>query len=134
MCKWRGIDGSDVLYYSYKNMEDGYNGKISAKSIINTWNNFRQKGDISSILLSFGYGDGGGGPTEEMCENYHSLSHAPGIPEVEYSKAADFFDRVEKEVDYSKLPVWDDELYFELHRGTYLTARTKDFTNWRRAN
>lgn len=128
MCKWRGIDGSDVLYYSYKNMEDGYNGKISAKSIINTWNNFRQKGDISSILLSFGYGDGGGGPTEEMCENYHSLSHAPGIPEVEYSKAADFFDRVEKEVDYSKLPVWDDELYFELHRGTYTSqARTKRF-------
>ena len=128
VCRWRGIDGSDVLYYSYKNMEDGYNGKISAKSIINTWNNFRQKGELSSILLSFGYGDGGGGPTEEMCENFHPLSQAAGIPQVEYSSASDFFDRVEKEVDYSKLPVWDSELYFELHRGTYTSqARTKRF-------
>ncbi len=128
VCRWRGIDGSDVLYYSYKNMEDGYNGKISAKSIINTWNNFRQKGELSSILLSFGYGDGGGGPTEEMCENFHPLSQAAGIPQVEYSSASDFFDRLEKEVDYSKLPVWDSELYFELHRGTYTSqARTKRF-------
>jgi alpha-mannosidase len=122
LCKWRGIDGSEVIYYSYKNMEEGYNGKISAKSIINTFENFRHKDITSSILLSFGYGDGGGGPTEEMCENYYALKEIPGIPQVEYSTVDDFTKNLPKE----NIPVWDGELYLELHRGTLTSqSRTK---------
>ncbi|APT76003.1 alpha-mannosidase [Marinitoga sp. 1135] len=122
LCKWRGIDGSEVIYYNFKNMEEGYNGKISAKSIINTWKNFREKDKNNTILLSFGYGDGGGGPTEEMCENYYALNDVPGIPEIAYSKIEEFV----KNLNIENLETWDDELYLELHRGTLTSqSRTK---------
>ncbi|QTA38957.1 alpha-mannosidase [Thermosipho ferrireducens] len=120
LCRWRGIDGSEIVYYSFKNLEEGYNGKISARSIINTWENFRHKDITSSILLSFGYGDGGGGPTEEMCENYYSLKKIPGIPYIKYSTVEDFV----KELPDEDIPVWDGELYLELHRGT-LTSQSR---------
>ncbi|MGQ9856293.1 MAG: alpha-mannosidase [Fervidobacterium sp.] len=126
LCAWRGIDGSEVVYYSFKNYEEGYNGRISARSVINTFENFRHKDITKDILLSFGYGDGGGGPTEEMCDNYQSLNEIPGIPNVRYSRVEDYMEHLVKDFDLSKLPVWDGELYLELHRGTFTSqARTK---------
>ncbi|ABR30872.1 alpha-mannosidase [Thermosipho melanesiensis] len=120
LCKWRGLDGSEVIYYSFKNLEEGYNGKISAKSVLNTFENFRQKDLTSNILLSFGYGDGGGGPTEEMCENYYALKEIPGIPDIQYSQVGNFV----KKLPTKNLPTWDGELYLELHRGT-LTSQSR---------
>ncbi|MEN3042909.1 MAG: glycoside hydrolase family 38 C-terminal domain-containing protein, partial [Fervidobacterium sp.] len=119
ICNWRGIDGSEVIYYSFKNFEDGYNGKISARSIINTFENFRQKELSDKFYLSFGYGDGGGGPTEEMCENYTPLNELPGIPTVQYTKVENFFKQLMEDLEGKEIPVWDNELYLELHRGTY---------------
>jgi len=126
ICRWRGIDGTDVVYYSYKNFEEGYNGKISAKSIINTCDNFRQKELTNKVFLTFGYGDGGGGPTEEMCENFYALKEIPGIPDVEYSTPEKFFDSILEDLTVQDLPRWDGELYLELHRGTLTSqSRTK---------
>jgi len=126
ICRWRGIDGSEVIYYNFKNFEDGYNGRVSARSLINTFENFRQKDITNELFLSFGYGDGGGGPTEEMCENYSPLNDIPGVPYVEYSTAEKFAESLEKTLDGSKLPIWDSELYLELHRGTFTSqSRTK---------
>jgi len=34
ICLWRGIDASEVIYYNFKNFEDGYNGRVNAKSLI----------------------------------------------------------------------------------------------------
>ncbi|MGC9771601.1 alpha-mannosidase [Fervidobacterium islandicum] len=126
ICKWRGIDGTEVVYYNYKNLEEGYNGRISAKSIINTWQNFRQKELTDKVFLTFGYGDGGGGPTEEMCENYYALKEIPGIPDVEYSTTENFFEKLKEDFSAENLPTWDNELYLELHRGTLTSqSRTK---------
>ncbi|WP_448385010.1 alpha-mannosidase [Fervidobacterium sp.] len=126
ICKWRGIDGTEVVYYSYKNLEEGYNGRISAKSVINTWQNFRQKELTDKVFLTFGYGDGGGGPTEEMCENYYALKEIPGIPDIFYSTTENFFEKLKGDFSFDKLPVWDGELYLELHRGTLTSqSRTK---------
>ncbi len=124
LCLWRGIDGSEVVYYSFKNEDGGYNGNISARSILSSWKNFRQKELSNRILISVGYGDGGGGPTEEMCENYVHLNEIPGIPNVEFSTISDFLSSLKFE--NIKLPVWNDELYLELHRGTLTSqSRTK---------
>jgi len=124
ICRWRGIDGSEVIYYNFKNFEEGYNGRISAKSLINTFENFRQKAITDKFYLSFGYGDGGGGPTEEMCENYYALNDIPGVPKVRYSRTDEFFENLAKDLSNKELPVWDGELYLELHRGT-LTSQSK---------
>ncbi len=122
ICLWQGIDGSKVLYYSFKNDEEGYNGKVSARSIINSMNNFRQKELTDKILISVGYGDGGGGPTEEMCKNYTTLNEIPGIPNVKFSTVSEYLNSLSFE--NIQLPVWNDELYLELHRGT-LTSQGK---------
>ncbi len=126
ICKWRGIDGSEVIYYNFKNFEEGYNGRISAKSLINTFSNFRQKELTDKFFISFGYGDGGGGPSEEMCESYNPLNEIPGVPEVEYSTTERFFSDLTQDLANAKLPIWDGELYLELHRGTLTSqSRTK---------
>ncbi len=132
ICLWRGIDASEVIYYNFKNFEDGYNGRVNAKSLINTFSNFRQKDITNEFFLSFGYGDGGGGPTEEMCENYVPLNEIPGVPHVEYSTAEQFLERLDQKIDSAKLPVWDGELYLELHRGT-LTSQSRTKKLHRRA-
>ncbi|SHH46072.1 alpha-mannosidase [Thermosipho atlanticus] len=122
LCKWRGIDGSEVIFFSFNNEEGGYGGNISPKTIYSTWNNFKQKDLSSFTMVSVGYGDGGGGPTEEMCENYLVIKRLPDLPVVEFSKVEDFCLNLQKET--SKLPVWDNELYLELHRGT-LSSQSK---------
>ncbi len=61
---------------------------------------------------------GGGGPTREMLENIREMKSFPSLPKVEHGKVADFFDIMKKQSG-DKLPVWNGELYLELHRGTY---------------
>ncbi|PLV60513.1 alpha-mannosidase [Thermotoga sp. KOL6] len=123
ICRWRGIDGSEVLYYSFKNPNEGYNGKIDPDTVYKTWKNFRQKDLLDSVLLSFGYGDGGGGPTEDMLENYRIMKKIPGIPRLEIGSVEEFFEKTNLT---EELPIWDGELYLELHRGTYTSqSRTK---------
>jgi alpha-mannosidase len=116
LCRWRGIDGSEVLYFSFKNPNEGYNGKIDPDTIYKTWSNFRQKDLTNRVLLSFGHGDGGGGPTEEMLENYRTMKQIPGMPHLEMGTVESFFEKMN--ID-GELPVWDGELYLEVHRGTY---------------
>ncbi len=78
-------------------------------------------------LMPFGYGDGGGGPTREMVERLHRLADLDGMPAMEQGAPADFFARVEREVQGgADVPVWRGELYFETHRGTLTSQlRTK---------
>ena len=61
-----------------------------------------------------------GGPTREMLENIRELKEFPGMPRVEQKKAGDFFRKLEADCG-DRLPVWNGELYLELHRGTYTT-------------
>lgn len=116
LCNWRGIDGSQVLYCSFNNPNEGYNGKIDPDTVYKTWRNFRQKRFTNRVLLSFGYGDGGGGPTEEMLENYRILKEFPGFLRLEMQTVEEYFKSLNLQ---ENLPTWDGELYLECHRGTY---------------
>lgn len=114
---WKGLDGTKIIAHSFLNPGQGYNGNIQALDILGTWKNYRQKVLYPDTLLSFGYGDGGGGPTREMLEMYKRFKEFPGFPRLKMGFVEEFFERVPKE----GLPVWDGELYLELHRGTYTT-------------
>ncbi len=119
LCIWKGLDGSEILYYSFNNPEEGYNGKINANALLSTWKNHRQKHIAPFALLSFGYGDGGGGPSDEMCRKIYSFKDLPKVPELKISTVEGFAKELKKAVSEKELPVWDGELYLELHRGTY---------------
>src|SRR5699024_5188994 len=60
---------------------------------------------------------GGGGPTREMMAAGRRAADLDGSPRVEFGTAQDFFERARAE--YPDAPVWNGELYLELHRGTY---------------
>jgi len=125
---WRGIDGSEVLTHFINTPSHRwfatYNGTLEPWQVKGTWDAYKQKEHHDEVLLSFGFGDGDGGPTAEMLEYGRRLNDFPGSPRVSLGRAIDFFRRLEE--DAAALPVWHGELYLEFHRGTYTTqARNK---------
>lgn len=124
LCVWRGVDGSEIVFHSFDNPDGGYNGNITPKAILKTWENYKDKDKYPETLLSFGYGDGGGGPTDEMLENFEILKDFPYLPKIEIKSAKKLFNEYIK--IKNRLNTYDNELYLELHRGTSSSqGRTK---------
>jgi alpha-mannosidase len=133
---WQGLDGTRVLTHFSPANEGGaafastYNATATPETVLNTWTNFQQKdwgeaGVTPPLLMSYGHGDGGGGPTREMLENIREMGSFPAMPRVQCGKVAGFFRDLEAKVG-DRLPTWNGELYLEYHRGTYTTqARNK---------
>ena len=134
---WRGIDGSEVLTHlittlgvnqPIKDFFTTYNGMLHPDAIMGGWMRYQNKDINNDILISYGYGDGGGGPTREMLETSIRMEKGvKGIPKVRQEFARTYFDELKERVGGSKrLPVWEGELYFEYHRGTLTSmARNK---------
>ena len=119
--QWQGVDGTRILSYLQK---INYNGVLDARLVNSIYDKFDQKDKCDQILMTFGYGDGGGGPSEEMLEKNMRLKAFPGLAKTRQRKAVDFFDEVAPVME--ELPVWNDEMYYEFHRGTYTSqAKTK---------
>lgn len=135
--RWRGIDGSEVLTYLVTTLDVGqpvenffttYNGVLHPDSIIGGWKRYQNKDINDDILICYGYGDGGGGPDRRMLETSKRMQKGiRGIPKVRQVFARQFYDELNERVrDDRRLPVWEGELYFEYHRGTYTSmARNK---------
>ncbi len=119
---WEGIDGSRVLAHTFENPGTDYNGDVVPLDLHGTWSNFGGKRLHQESLFAFGWGDGGGGPSERMLENYARLKAFPAMPGLRMSRVDDFFEALPRD----GLPRWVGELYLELHRGTLTTqARVK---------
>lgn len=121
---WKGIDGTKIFTHFITTPEDGswfytYNGHMDPEEVMGVWNNYKDKDKNDELLIAFGWGDGGGGPTREMLEQSRVMKNIPGIPKVELTTAEDYFRRIYDHVDHDALGQWEGELYFELHRGTY---------------
>ncbi|MEH7273951.1 alpha-mannosidase [Neobacillus vireti] len=127
---WKGIDGSEILTHFITTPEPWngpdswfytYNGFITAKTVKGAWTAYRDKDLSKDLLLSYGYGDGGGGVNRHMLEMRRRLDQMPGMPNVKTSTAGEFFEKLHQNVADSKgyIHKWDGELYLEYHRGTY---------------
>jgi len=114
---WRGIDGSEVLVHVTQ--ENGYNQNVTPEEIRRGARAYRQSDVHDEYLSPTGYGDGGGGVTEEMCERARRVKSLAGMPEVGWGRVDEFFDKL-NEVR-AKLPSWQGELYLEYHRGVLTT-------------
>ena len=130
---WKGIDGSEIFTHFITTPEDGswfytYNGHMDPEEVTGVWENYKDKDKNDELLIAYGWGDGGGGPTREMLEQSRVMKNIPGIPRVEMSSAEGYFRRLYDHADKENLGKWDGELYFELHRGTYTSqAETKRY-------
>ncbi|GHT68479.1 alpha-mannosidase [Spirochaetia bacterium] len=135
--RWKGIDGTEILtyfitaktpYYNKDSWFSTYNTEIHPGAIIGGWEEYRQKDITNNIMIPFGFGDGGGGPTFEMLEVARRMAKGiPGTPKLKMGTTLDYFTELEKTVkDNKRLPAWSGELYLEYHRGTYTSmARNK---------
>ena len=141
---WQGIDGTEIITdfittQDYKRggeftNETTYVGMINPSMVSGTWNRYQQKAYNDHVMLVYGWGDGGGGPTEDMLEQQRRLAYGlPGIPKTKMSSLAEHLEYTEKKFaksceEIGITPKWTGELYLEFHRGTYTSmAKNKRY-------
>ena len=142
---WEGVDGTEIFTYFLTAQPHDQNtayatyiGEITPTMVLGTWNRYQQKEYNNETIITYGYGDGGGGPTEKMLEMQRRLSYGlPGIPKTQMSRVGDFLARVEenfhKNCEFTRrTPKWVGELYLEFHRATY-TSIAKNKRNNRKS-
>ncbi|HSV72778.1 MAG TPA: glycoside hydrolase family 38 C-terminal domain-containing protein [Chthonomonadales bacterium] len=117
---WQGADGSRLLTQLVHNLGNMYNAQVQPSEMLRQWDDFADKRTVGEALCPYGFGDGGGGPTRQMLEFLPRLAAMPGMPRAATGRVHDFFDRIAERAG-DGLPVWNGELYFERHRGTYTT-------------
>ena len=109
---WEGSDVTEVLThfiptrdYGAKAQEDGtetehfttYNGYLNPSQVMGAWQRYSQKELNQEVLMSYGYGDGGGGVSKDMLENQRRLAKGiPGCPKTEPCTALQFFEKLEE--------------------------------------
>ncbi len=120
---WEGVDGTQVVAHTFFNPNEGYNGNILPLDTKGTWDRYRGKTRHFESLFAFGWGDGAGGPTEKMLENYARIKDFPALPKLRMGNVQQYFASLPK----AGLPTAVGELYLELHRGTLTTqAKVKE--------
>lgn len=108
---WRGIDGSEVLVHF--NLTHRW---PDVANICQAVREIKPKRTCNRKLLSYGFGDGGGGPHYGMVEMANRTADLEGLPKCEKTTVSAFMQRLEKE--NPRLPLYAGELYMEGHRGT----------------
>ncbi|EFJ52516.1 hypothetical protein VOLCADRAFT_115992, partial [Volvox carteri f. nagariensis] len=98
--QWAGLDGSSLL--THFPPANTYNAQADAHDILLTATNSKDKDRAPAGYMLYGNGDGGGGPTVDMCESLSRLAGCRGLESLTVAS-----------------PSERGELYFELHRGTY---------------
>ncbi|HWW97681.1 MAG TPA: glycoside hydrolase family 38 C-terminal domain-containing protein [Edaphobacter sp.] len=143
---WQSPDGSKVLtYFPTDYVHDNVNPtRISADFAESAQRN----PGTAEMLDLYGIGDHGGGPTRAMLDQANHWIDAgkqDAVPTMRYHTAQSYFSNVEKNLNpdsptwnYDRiaqgytpppasstgalgLPTWNDELYFEYHRGVFTT-------------
>ena len=119
---WEGMDGTRVPVHilttprpvDHLPFPTNYKSDLSGAEVKGTLTNAKAT-ELRPLPICFGFGDGGGGPTEELIRRARTFGNMPSMPRIRMGRAVELLDVVADSVD--RLPVWDDELYLEGHRG-----------------
>ena len=141
---WQAPDGSRVLtYFPHDYANDNLNPTRLAQDLATART---YSPGMTTMMDLYGIGDHGGGPTRTMLdEGDHWQQPDKAVPQYKYGTALPFFEKVRGELmanppvwDYKTIatgdtklptpaegqisvPVWNDELYLEYHRGVFTT-------------
>ncbi len=117
---WVGIDGSAIPAHIFTD----YNSQTRPNFVQDRWNTRLQKNGIDSMVMAYGWGDGGGGPERNHLEFLRRTADLEGLPRIQHSSPQQFFeDLLERGMVKER---YVGELYFQAHRGTYTSqAKTK---------
>jgi len=119
---WQSPDGTRLLTYlphDYTNSLDPVQMAKDTADYMPTHPGFTE------LMHLYGVGDHGGGPTRVQLDRGRKWSGSDvAFPRVFFGNAQGFFDDIAKA--NPTLPVWNDELYLEYHRGVFTSqAATK---------
>lgn len=121
--RWRGLDGSEVLAHFNDIQCRPDPATLRAKihgggsKDFRSVDNFIQHKDVNDRrLISYGMGDGGGGPEFEMIEMAKRCRDLEGCPRAEHTTVSRFMHDLEATA--IRPPVFSGELYVEGHRGS----------------
>lgn len=118
---WEGIDNSDILVHMPP--EGTYNSDASPIALSIGVKRNSEKEHIKDMSLTYGIGDGGGGPSEGHIECALRQRTMKSNPIVKFSPAIALFDKLAKQK--KNIPSYKGELYLETHQGT-LTSQAKN--------
>jgi alpha-mannosidase len=112
---WEGPDGSRVLAY----VPYGYDHDLDPDRLAAELDSTIAGGRMRRMLVLYGVGDHGGGPTIEMLERARDLARLPTFPPLRETSPDSALSRMARST--GGVPVVNDELYLEYHRGAFTT-------------
>lgn len=113
---WKGIDGSKVFVHLNRIHVGPTPKSMVAYVERDKTDSIKEKSVSNMRLISYGAGDGGGGPEFEMVEMAERLKDVEGLPKSSHTTVSGFMQELENSVNEPS--TYSGELYLELHRGT----------------
>lgn len=131
---WQSPDGTRVFSFMSALIGEG----IEPIKMANYAVDWEIKTGGKNALWLPGVGDHGGGPTRDMLETVERWQKSPFFPQLEFTKSESYLENLREQlqqesqpIPYSSVPVWQDELYLEFHRGCYTTHADQKRSNRR---
>lgn len=125
---WKGLDGSKVFAHLNK-MQGAPDPKelisyveFNPGGYVYNGGEIKEKQVSNMRLISYGAGDGGGGPEFEMIEMSRRVADLEGVPRSSHTTVSKFMQQLEATVQDPT--VYTGELYLEKHRGTLTNQHT----------
>ena len=119
---WKGIDGSEVPVHF-----NTIHTWVDEEAVHKRLSDIADKRESNCALMAYGFGDGGGGPSEEMVSRAIYTQQFSKNAQVRHTTVSEFMEKVTAQ----ELPTYFGELYLELHRGTYTTNHNLKWFNRR---
>ncbi|HWZ27483.1 MAG TPA: glycoside hydrolase family 38 C-terminal domain-containing protein [Gemmatimonadales bacterium] len=115
---WKGRDGTKIFAYN----PWGYDHDLDGATLVQQMRQDNARTDTAHhMLVLYGVGDHGGGPTAEMLDRRGDLGRLPAFPVLKDDRPTSALTSIRGARPFNRWPVWDDELYLEYHRATYTT-------------
>lgn len=111
---WKSHSGDEIIACV---QQEAYQSEYNAAYLNNIWTRSNQIDVTSKTIGCFGYGDGGGGCTRGQIERAKRFEAIPGMPKAKNRFVREFFDGMDDCKE--NIPTFNDELFYENHRGTF---------------
>ena len=125
--QWEAPDGTRVLGWTLPPIGEDIQ-PVKMATYANEW--AKSTGSDAAFWLP-GIGDHGGGPTRDMLIKAERWQRSPLFPTLNSASAHGYLQDLDQSVDLNALPIWQDELYLEFHRGCYTTHADQKLQNRR---
>ena len=120
--QWQGIDGTQV--FTHMNVQAGSIDPAHLREFAygDAGHSTKSRASSNRRLVSYGFGDGGGGPQFQSLEYARRMQDLDGVPKTTHTSVSAFMQELEQSA--VNVPVYSRELYLELHRGTLTNQHT----------